>query len=250
MSQTEFKSKTVIISGGSRGIGRACCLAFAKAGANIVFTYNKSLDKAETLKKEIEKIGGSCLSLSCDARDFGQSKSVIEQAISKFGSLDVLINNAGIIKDKALMMMTEDDWQAVIDTNLTGVFNLSRAAIVTFLKQKKGCILNMSSVSGLVGIARQTNYSATKAGIIGFSKSLAKEVAPYGIRVNVVAPGFIDTDMVQSIKEDIRNQIVSSIPLGRLGAAEDVAELCLFLASDRAGYITGEVVKIDGGLTV
>ncbi len=246
----EFKEKIVIISGGSRGIGRAICLAFAKEKANIVFTYNKSADEAERLTKELKDLKVECLSLKTDVKDYNQCREVIEGALKKFNRIDILINNAGIVRDKSLMMMLQEDWQEVIETNLGGVFNMTRAAITTFLKQKNGCIINMSSVSGVAGVARQTNYSASKAGIIGFSRSLAKEVAAYNIRVNVVCPGFINTDMVNSLKADIKKGILDSIPTKRLGEPEEVANLCVFLASPQANYITGEIIKIDGGLTL
>jgi len=245
-----IKNKVVIISGGSRGIGRACCLAFARAGAKVVFTYKNSRAEAEALVKEIEKLKTEVLPLQADVKDFDQCKKVSEKTRETFKTIDILINNAGITRDKALMMMRKEDWQDVIDTNLGGTFNMTRHCITTFLKQKKGCIINISSVSGIAGIARQTNYSASKAGIIGFTRSLAKETASYGVRVNAVCPGFIDTDMVNSIREDIKETIKESIPVKRLGTAEEVAGLCLYLAGEKAAYITGEIIKMDGGLTV
>jgi len=246
-----FKGKTIIITGGSRGIGKACCLAFARQGANVVFTYNQNTHAAEEVKKEIlAGKSGKCVGVQADVRDYGQCRQAVETAIAKFKKIDILINNAGIIRDKALLMMTQEDWKDVIDTNLNGVFNMTRALITTFLKQKSGCVINMSSISGLIGVARQTNYSAAKAGIIGFSKALAKEVAPYNIRVNVVCPGFISTDMVYSIPDAIQQEIVKHIPLGRLGTVEEISQMCLYLSSDKASYITGEVIKIDGGLAI
>ncbi|MFH1245780.1 MAG: 3-oxoacyl-[acyl-carrier-protein] reductase [Candidatus Omnitrophota bacterium] len=246
----EFKGKTVIITGGSGGIGKACCLAFAQLGANIVFTYNKSSEAAVELQPKIEELGVSCLSVSVEIKDFSQCQGLIEKTVDKFSRVDVLINNAGITRDKTLLMMLPDDWREVIDTNLGGVFNMSRAAITTFLKQKEGCIINMGSVSGLIGLAGQTNYSASKAGIIGFSKALAKEVAAYNVRVNVVCPGYINTNMLASLREDLRKSLINNIPCKRIGEPEEVAGLCVFLASGKARYITGEVVKIDGGLAV
>ena len=245
-----MKDKTVIVSGGARGIGRACCLEFAKEGANIIFTYSKSKDEAESLKKEIESLGVGCIAVQADVRDYQQCVKVIETAMEKFSKIDILVNNAGITKDKALFLMSIDDWKDVIDTNLGGVFNMSRAAITTLLKQKNGCIINMSSVSGIMGLPRQANYSASKAGIIGFSKALAKEVAGYNVRVNVVCPGFINTDMVAALKDDIKKSVTDSIPVKRMGDPEEVAQLCVFLASNKASYITGEVIKIDGGLAI
>jgi 3-oxoacyl-[acyl-carrier protein] reductase len=200
----DLKNKTVIITGGSRGIGRACCLAFAKSGANVVFTYNKSLKEAEKLNAEIKMFGAGCLAVQADVRDYEQCRKVVEAAITDFKEIDILVNNAGVAKDKSLFMMLAEEWKDVIDTNLGGTFNMTKAAIITFLKQKKGCIINMSSVSGIVGLAGQTNYSASKAGIIGFSKALAKEVAAYNIRVNVICPGFIETDMVSSMRDEVK----------------------------------------------
>ena len=244
----ELKKKVAVITGGSRGIGRACCAAFASEGANIVFTYNKSLKSANTLKKELKKYNVKVTAVKADVRNYNECQLVAKKALSSFNKVDILVNNAGIVKDKALFMMKPDEWYDVVDTNLNGTFNMTRAVITLFLKQKSGCIINMSSVSGLVGIARQTNYSASKAGIIGFSKSLAKEVAPYNIRVNAVCPGFIETDMVNSLSGDIKKSIKESIPLKRLGRANEVAQLCVFLAADKSSYITGEAIRIDGGL--
>ena len=246
----ELKDSVVLITGGSRGIGRACSLAFAKKGTKIAFTYNKSSEAAVRLDKEIKALGAECRAVALDVRDFKQCCVVIEKTLEDFGHLDVLINNAGIIKDKALMMMAQADWHDVVDTNLGGVFNMSRAAIITFLKQKEGCIINMSSISGIIGLPRQTNYSASKAGIIGFSKALAKEVTAYNIRVNVVCPGYINTSMVEGLRPDLKKILVESIPLKRIGSPDEVANLCVFLASSRSSYITGEVIKIDGGLAI
>ena len=247
---SDLRGKTVIITGGSRGIGKACCLEFAKQGANVVFTFNKSQKEAESLSAEIKKFGVDCLYIQTDVRDYEQCRAVVEKAIEHFKEIEILVNNAGIKKDKALFMMLPEEWKDVLETNLYGTFNMTKAAIITFLKQKKGCIINMSSVSGIVGLVGQTNYSASKAGIIGFSKALAKEVAAYGIRVNVVCPGFIETDMVSSLRDDVKKEVLKTIPLKRLGTAEEVASVCAFLASNKAGYITGEVIKIDGGLAI
>ncbi|MEM7816743.1 MAG: 3-oxoacyl-ACP reductase family protein, partial [Candidatus Aenigmatarchaeota archaeon] len=212
-----LEGKTAIITGGSRGIGKACCLAFAKEKVNIAFTYHKSEEEAQKLKIEIENLGVNCLAYKLDIRNYNECRNFVDEVLKKFNRLDILVNNAGIIKDKALMMMLLEDWHEVVDTNLGGVFNMTRACITTFLKQKNGCIINMSSVSGIVGLSRQTNYSASKAGIIGFSKALAKEVAGYNIRVNVIAPGFISTDMLSSLKDEVKKEIIEKIPLKRLG---------------------------------
>lgn len=250
INMKELKKKVVIITGGSRGIGRACCLAFADADAKIVFTYNKSKHEAEQLAGELKEKGISCVSILADVRDYQQCRSVVETTLARFKRLDILVNNAGIICDKALMMMMPEDWKNVIDTNLGGVFNMSRAAITTLLKQKSGCIINMGSVAGIVGMPRQTNYSAAKAGIIGFTRALSKEVAAYNIRVNVICPGFIHTDMVKSLRDDIKKGFIEAIPMKRFGEPAEVADICVFLASDKARYITGETIKVSGGLGI
>jgi 3-oxoacyl-[acyl-carrier protein] reductase len=222
----------------------------AKEGADIAFSYLHSSQEAEALAKEIQAKGVKCLALQADVRDFSQAKELVEKVKGHFGRLDILVNNAGITRDKALMMMSKEEWQEVIDTNLSGTFNLTRNAIVTFLKQKSGNIVNITSVSGVAGMSRQTNYASSKAGIIGFSKSLAKEVAAYGIRVNAVAPGFIETDMLSALKEEYREQLLEQIPLSRIGKVEDVAAVVKFLLSDAASFITGQTIVVDGGLFI
>lgn len=248
----DLKNKVAIITGGSRGIGKACCLAFAKEGANIVFTYNKSEKEAKALETDIKNLNVQAFAMQADVKDYTQCRKVVEEALKITGRLDIVLNNAGVTRDKALMMMLQEDWKEVIDTNLGGTFNMTRAAITTLLKQKSGSVLNMSSVSGVVGLPRQTNYSASKAGIIGFTKALAKEVAAYGVRVNAICPGFIDTDMMEFMKKNpvMEKAVIDSIPQKRLGTPEDVARLCVFLASEISNYITGEVIKIDGGLAI
>ncbi len=247
---SEHKGKTVIVTGGSRGIGRACCLAFAREGANIVFNYNKSKEEAEKLAGELKSLNVQAIYEQVDVKDYDQCRGLIEKTLKKFEKLDILVNNAGITRDKALFMMLPEDWKEVIDTNLGGMFNMTRAAITTLMKQKSGCIINMSSVSGLSGLARQTNYSASKAGIIGFSKALAKEVAAFNIRVNVVCPGFIKTDMVNSLKEEQKKAILESISSKRLGEPVEVAAVCVFLASERSRYMNGQTLRVDGGLNI
>jgi 3-oxoacyl-[acyl-carrier protein] reductase len=242
----ELNHKTVIITGGSRGIGKACVTAFSKAGANVVFTYNSSAADARLLSKT----GKNIVCVKADVKDYEQCGNVIGVALKKFKKIDILINNAGKTIDKALFMMSKEDWQDVIDTNLGGTFNMSRTLITTFMKQKEGCIINMSSVSGIVGLPGQTNYSASKAGIIGFTKALAKEVAAYNIRVNAVCPGYINTDMVNKMSEIIKKNVLSAIPAKRIGETKEVADLCVYIASPKAGYITGEIIKIDGGMAI
>jgi 3-oxoacyl-[acyl-carrier protein] reductase len=193
-------------------------------------------------------MGRHALSVQLDVRDFEGAKHLVERTKAAFGKIDILVNNAGITRDKSLMMMTRDDWAEVIDTDLTGVFNTTRASIITFLKQKNGNIVNVSSMSGIHPLPGQVNYAAAKAGVIGFTKSLAKEVAPYNIRVNAVAPGFVSSDMTASLNENYRKRLNEMIPAGRFGTPEEVAEVVLFLLSDESKYITGEVIQIDGGL--
>lgn len=245
-----LKDKVAIVTGGTRGIGRAIVLELAGEGADVAFTYLKSSQQAQELSREVEKIGRRSLGLQIDVRDFQKAKELVEKVKEHFGRLDILVNNAGINKDKALMLMTKEDWQEVIDTNLSGTFNVSRNAIVTFLKQKSGNIINITSVSGIAGMSRQTNYAASKAGMIGFTKSLAKEVAAYNIRVNAVAPGFIETDMVSELKQDYKDEIIKRIPLARFGRVEDVTGAVKFLLSDAAGFITGQTIVVDGGLFI
>lgn len=243
-----FQGKVAIVTGATRGIGRAIALELASEGAKVAFNYVKSDSEAKSLLEEIKVSGSEGLSCKFDVRDFKTAHEFVAKTKEYFGGLDFLVNNAGILRDKALMNMEKEDWQEVIDTNLTGYFNLSRACIVTFLKQKHGNIINISSVSGISGIARQVNYSASKAGIIGFTKALAKEVAPYGVRVNCVAPGFIETDMTSQMKEEVKKSSIERIPVGRFGKPEDVAKTVSFLLSSASGYITGQVIKVDGGL--
>lgn len=195
-------------------------------------------------------IGRKALPFQLDARDFEGAKTLIEEVKKEFDKLDILVNNAGITRDKSLMMMSKEDWSDVIDTNLTGVFNATRACIITFLKQKSGNIVNISSVSGVHPLPSQVNYAAAKAGVIGFTKSLAKEVAPYNIRVNAVAPGFIDTEMTAALGEKNREKFLSMIPLGRFGTPDEVAKVVLFLLGSESGYITGQTIQLDGGLGI
>ncbi len=245
-----LKNKVAIVTGGSRGIGKAIVLEFAKQGASVAFNFVKSEDKALALKKEIESFGGKALTFRQDVKDYNAIKVMVEGVRSHFGRLDIIVNNAGILRDKALMLMEEQDWEDVIATNLSGAFNLIRAAIVTFMKQKSGNIINITSVSGLKGMPRQVNYSASKAGLIGLTKALAREVGPYNVRVNAIAPGYIDTDMIQGIKDDAKEEILKKIPLGKIGRAEEVGYVAAFLASNEAKYITGQVLTIDGGLAM
>jgi len=238
------------MTGGSRGIGRAIALMFAGEGADVAFSYYTRAEAAESLEKEILALGVRCDKACVDVKDFAGVKDWISGVKERLGGLDILVNNAGIVQDKALMLMTPEDWQVVVDTNLTGMFNVTRACIVTFLKQKSGQIIQVSSVSGVVGLPRQANYSASKGGVNAFTKSLAKEVAAYGIRVNAVAPGYIETDILAGLSEEQRETFLQNIPLGRLGRPEDVAACVKFLVSEAAQYITGQVIQMDGGLAI
>jgi 3-oxoacyl-[acyl-carrier protein] reductase len=245
-----LKNKIAIISGASRGIGRAIALELAKEGAYISFGYLKNATEAKKLEEEIKNLGSKAKAFQVEIKDFTAVTEWVDETKEIFGGLDIVISNAGVIKDKALALMIPEDWLEVINTNLIGTINLSRAAIITLIKQKEGNIINITSVSGISGLPRQSNYSASKAGIIGFTKSLAKEVASYNIRVNAVAPGFIETDMLADLKEALKNKMLEKIPLARLGKAEEVARVVKFLVSDRAGYITGQTIVIDGGLSI
>jgi 3-oxoacyl-[acyl-carrier protein] reductase len=238
----------VLITGGSRGIGAALVREFATAGYAAAFTYCSGQQAAEALVEEITGRGGKALALQADVRDYARAQQVVKETQQVLGPLSVLINNAGIRRDRALHNMEPGLWQEVMDTNLTGMFHYSRAVIGEMLR-RGGVILNMSSVSGVMGIAGQTNYSASKAGMIGFTKALSREVARFGVRVNVLAPGLIETEMTASMDEAARKKLVANVPLGGLGTAQQVARLALYLASDDAAYITGQVFTIDGGLS-
>ena len=242
--------KTAIISGATRGIGKAIALELAKTGVNISFNFIKSTEEARILEKEISNYGVKAQSFQVDIKDYKAVSEWVENTREAFGNLDIVVNNAGIIRDKALALMAEEDWQDVINTNLIGTINLSKAAIITFLKQKSGNIVNITSVSGIVGLPRQTNYAASKAGIIGFTRSLAREVGPYNVRVNAVAPGFIETEMLQSMNEAQLAKFKDQILLKRFGTVEEVAKTVKFLISEESNYITGQTIVIDGGLAM
>lgn len=246
----EFEGKIAIVTGGSRGIGRAIVLMLAEQGANVAFNYLSSKEKAEALVKEVEAKGVKCSASRVDIRDFDAVKSWVVEVKEALGGLDILVNNAGIVRDKPMMMMLKEDWHDVIDTNQHGMFNATRACIVSFLKQKSGNIVNISSLSGLIGLPGQTNYSAAKGAMNSFTKSLAKEVAAYGVRVNAVAPGFINTDMVSHIDEEQQKKIKATIPLARFGQAEEAAKCVRFLLSEESSYMIGQIIQMDGGLAI
>tara|TARA_B100000886_G_scaffold1582_1_gene1132 strand:+ start:283 stop:1029 length:747 start_codon:yes stop_codon:yes gene_type:complete len=245
---SDVKNLNVIITGGSRGIGKGIALAFAKKGANIAFTYSSSSSSASNLEKQLNSFGIKARSYKSDASSYNESIDLVNKISTDFDSIDVLINNAGITKDNLLMRISEDDFDDVINVNLKSVFNMTKAVQKKMLKQRKGSIINMSSVVGVKGNAGQSNYAASKAGIIGFSKSIALELGSRNIRTNVIAPGFIETEMTEKLPEETIKQWRNGIPLKRGGTVEDVANLCLFLASDSSSYITGQVINVDGGM--
>jgi 3-oxoacyl-[acyl-carrier protein] reductase len=244
-----FKGKNIIVTGAARGIGRIIALTFAEYGANVAFT---DINDAhfEALEKELTAFGVQAKGYVSNAADFDNSNETVAQILKDFGSVDVLINNAGITKDNLLMRMSEQDFDAVIAVNLKSVFNLTKAVLRPMMKARKGSIINMSSVVGIGGNAGQANYAASKAGIIGFTKSIAKELGSRNIRCNAVAPGFIATEMTDKLSEDVVKEWQSKIPLKRAGLPQDVANVCLFLASDLSSYVTGQVLTVDGGMTV
>ena len=242
--------KTAIVTGGSRGIGRAVCLERARRGCNIVLSFAGNTAAAEQTAADCQALGVQALAVQGDVSDADAVKALFDAALKQFGAVDILVNNAGITRDSLLMLLKEEDFDAVVDTNLKGTFLCMKAAVRPMMKQRRGRIISLSSVVGLHGNAGQVNYAATKAGVIGMTKSLAKELAGRNITVNAVAPGFIDTDMTAVLPEKAREAILASIPMARLGAAEDVANAVAFLASDEAGYITGQVLAVDGGMSM
>lgn len=243
-----LEGKTALVTGATRGIGKAIAIKFAEAGANIAFTYRQKNGAAEELKATITAMGVSCKGYAADAADYAATEAVVKQIIAELGRIDILVNNAGITKDGLLMRMSEEQWDAVITTNLKSAFNFTRIIVPIMAKQRQGSIINMSSVVGVSGNAGQCNYSASKAGLIGFSKSVAKEMGPRGIRVNCIAPGFIETDMTSALPEEMREAWAKCIPLRRGGTPDDVANVALFLASDLSAYVTGQVINCCGGM--
>ena len=246
----DFSGKTAVITGGSRGIGRAVCLELAKGGANVVLCYAGNESAASETVSACEALGAKALAVKCDVSDGAQVKNLMDEAVKAFGRIDILVNNAGITRDGLLMMMKEEDFDAVISSNLRGTFLCMKAVSRLMMKQRCGRIVNLSSVVGLRGNAGQVNYAASKAGVIGMTKSLAKELASRGVTVNAVAPGFIDTDMTAAMTEAAKTATLAAIPMQRLGKPEDVAKAVAFLASDSAAYITGQVLAVDGGMAM
>lgn len=242
--------KVAVVTGASRGIGRAIAIELGKTGAFVVINYNGSKDKAEEVKKEIEALGGDACTCQCDISDFAAGETFFKDIIKKYGRIDILVNNAGITKDGLLMGMSEEDFSKVIDVNLKGCFYGIRHVAKQMIRQKSGRIINLASVVGVRGNAGQANYAASKAGIIGLTKSAAKELASRGITVNAIAPGFIKTDMTDVLSENVRNSIKEEIPMKEFGNPEDIAKAVSFLASENAGYITGQVLCVDGGMAM
>ncbi len=245
-----LQGKCAVITGASRGIGREIALKYAKEGANIVLNYRNSETEALKLKEELDKLGSDTLIIKANVSNFEEAEKLIKEAKETFGRVDILVNNAGITKDNLIMRMKEEDFDSVIDVNLKGAFNCLKAVTPIMVRQKSGKIINMSSVVGVIGNAGQVNYCASKAGLIGMTKSLAREIGGKNINVNAIAPGFIDTDMTKVLSEDQKKNIMSQVPLKRLGQAEDIANLALFLASNQSDYITGQVIHVDGGMAM
>lgn len=245
-----LNGKTALITGASRGIGKAIALKFAKEGANIAIVYAGNEAAANETKNEILSLGVKADIYQCDVSDFSATKALVNSVIADLGGIDILINNAGITKDSLIISMSEENFDAVIDTNLKGAFNMIKHTYSHFIKKRSGCIINMTSVIGITGNAGQANYSSAKAGLIGLTKSVAKELASRNVTCNAIAPGFIETDMTDKLSDKMKENVLEHIPLKRLGTPEDIASLAAFLASDSASYITGEVIKIDGGMCI
>ena len=245
-----LKGKTAVVTGASRGIGRAIAIKLAKLGANIVVNYRNSVEAVQEVVKEIEALGVKVLAVQGDISSYSDVDSMMKKCMEEFGSIDILVNNAGITKDGLLMRMKEEDFDSVIDINLKGAFNCTKHVSAIMLKQRSGRIINISSVSGLTGNAGQVNYSSAKAGILGMTKAVAKELASRGITCNAVAPGYIQTDMTDVLSDKVKDTIMNTIPLKRLGNPEDVANAVAFLASEEASYITGQVINVDGGMVM
>ena len=243
-----LNGKTALVTGASRGIGRAIALRLAEDGANVAVIYAGSADKAEAVVNEITALGVNAKAYRCNVADSAAVNETVKAVTNDLGKIDILVNNAGITRDGLMLRMKDEDFDAVLDTNLKGAFNMIRACYSGFIRKKSGRIINISSVSGIMGNAGQANYSASKAGVIGLTKSVARELASRGITCNAVAPGFIQTDMTENLGDN--NPLLNSIPLGRMGKPEDIAAAVAFLASDSAAYITGEVLKVDGGLAI
>ena len=243
-----LKGKTAVVTGGSRGIGKAISLRLAESGANIAVVYAGNEAAAAETCEQIRQQGGKAAAFRCDVSDFAQTEKLVSDITGEFGGIDILVNNAGIVKDALLLSMTEADFDKVLDTNLKGAFNMIKHTYRQFMKRRSGRIINITSVSGIVGNAGQANYASAKAGMIGLTKSVARELAGRNVTCNAIAPGFVDTDMTATLADKVKEAAIAAIPMKRMGTARDIANLAAFLADEEAGYITGEVIKIDGGL--
>jgi 3-oxoacyl-[acyl-carrier protein] reductase len=246
----ELSGRIAVVTGGSRGIGKAIALELAENGANVVINYSKDSKGAQEVAENIRNKGIDCLTIKANVSFASEVENMVETIIERYGRIDILVNNAGITRDSLLARMKEKDWDDVIDINLKGVYNCTKSVVKIMMKQRWGRVVNISSVVGITGNPGQTNYSAAKAGIIGFTKSCARELASRGITVNAVAPGFIRTDMTDKLRNEIKKELESKIPVGRLGKPEDVAHTVLFLVSSKADYITGQVINVDGGMVM
>ncbi len=243
-----LQDKVALITGGSRGIGAGIVRRFAEQGANVAFTYRSSAESALAIEQELKDMGVQAKAFQSDASSFEQAEALIKDVIAEFGKVDILINNAGITQDTLMLRMKEEQWDKVIEVNLKSVFNLTKQVLRPMMKNRSGSIINMSSIVGMTGNAGQANYAASKAGIIGFSKSIAKEVGSRNIRCNTIAPGFIETDMTDALNEEVKAAYLSNIPMKRLGKAEEVADVCVFLASDLSAYVSGQTISVCGAL--
>lgn len=245
-----LKGKIALVTGAAKGIGRAIALALAADGATVVVNYNGSGEKAEQTLEEVRKLGSDGMVYQCNVADTAAADVMVKDIIRTYGRLDILVNNAGITRDNLIMRMSEEDFDAVIDANLKGCFNTIKAASRQLLKQREGRIINITSVSGILGNAGQANYSASKAGIIGLTKTMAREMASRGITVNAIAPGFVETDMTQVLSDSVKEAATAQIPLGHFGKPEDIANMAAYLASEKASYITGQIISVDGGMAI
>lgn len=245
-----LKNKVALVTGGSRGIGRAIALAMAREGADVAVIYSGQAESAEEVCSEARSYGVKAMSYRCNVADLAMTEEVVKRVCDEFGTIDILVNNAGITRDKLIMQMSEEEFDSVINVNLKGAFNMIKSTFRQFAKRKSGRIINITSVSGMMGNAGQANYSSSKAGVIGLTKTAAKELASRGVTCNAIAPGFIKTDMTDAMPEEIKSAAIAQIPLKHMGECEDIASLAVYLASDAARYITGEVIKVDGGLYI